>query len=200
MSILLRCVFILLLASIPLAFSQKSYIDGSVCSPSSSDERRWMKQNAQYLAALRESSLCKSSKQEFSQSYRFIWLRTFHHPVAVRLDIERNGIAVLTTKITSGRGGYSPGSIILNRHRQLTKKQTALFLKQIDALGFWALPRIDEPFSVGNDGAEWMIEGIKDSEYHVVHRWSPKDGPVRDIGLALAIHLGRLNIPSGEIY
>ena len=29
---------------------------------------------------------------------------------------------------------------------------------------------------VGVDGAQWIFEGVKDSTYHVVDRWSPDNG------------------------
>ena len=34
----------------------------------------------------------------------------------------------------------------------------------------------------GVDGAQWLVEGIKDGRYHLVDRWSPTDGPVRQSG------------------
>ena len=29
--------------------------------------------------------------------------------------------------------------------------------------------------SVGLDGSQWILEGVRGGEYHVVDRWSPKD-------------------------
>ena len=64
--------------------------------------------------ALDEPSLWTLSKTQKEQSYRFLWLRTFHHPAAVRIDV--NGTSRLTTKIASGAGGYAPGHFGAERH------------------------------------------------------------------------------------
>src|SRR5262245_51972945 len=66
------------------------------------------------LKALKEPSLWELSKKSVPQAYRFLWLRSFHHPVAIRLDINADGTARLTTKMTSGAGGYAPGKLIQN--------------------------------------------------------------------------------------
>ena len=50
------------------------------------------------------------------------------------------------------------------------------------------------------DGAQWILEGVRNGKYHVVDRWSPEKGdPVRGIGI-LALKLGRFKIHSEEIY
>jgi hypothetical protein len=38
------------------------------------------------LRALQEPSLLSLSKSPSAESYRFLWLRTFNHPIAIRLD------------------------------------------------------------------------------------------------------------------
>jgi hypothetical protein len=38
---------------------------------------------------------------------------------------------------------------------------------------------------LGADGAEWLVEGIDQKGYHVVSRWSPEQGEVRRVGLAM---------------
>jgi hypothetical protein len=35
------------------------------------------------------------------------------------------------------------------------------------------------------DGAEWIVEGVDDTGYHFVDRWSPRRGEVRETGLSL---------------
>ena len=53
---------------------------------------------------------------------------------------------------------------------------------------------------MGTDGSQWIIEGVKKGQYHVVDRWMPKDGMVRELGLLLALDFAKLNIPKNEIY
>ena len=55
-----------------------------------------------FLNAFDEPSLWELSKKSPTQSYRFTWLRTFHHPVVVRIDVRPDGICELTSKIGLG--------------------------------------------------------------------------------------------------
>jgi hypothetical protein len=150
------------------------------------------------LAALQEPSLWESSKTQQTQSYRFLWLRTFHHPVAIRVDVNADGTSELTTKMTSGAGGYAPGKLTKNATVTLSKEQTEWFLGKIEQYKFWQLPSVQE--TIGADGAQWIVEGIKDRAYHVVDRWTPRDGDVRAIGLVFINDLAKLKIAPAELY
>ena len=151
------------------------------------------------LTALEEPSLFEMKKSLPSESYRFLWLRTFHHPVAIRLDPQPDGTSVLTTKVANGAGGYSPGVLIVNTSRTLSKGQTVAFLSQVDKLRFWSArnPVKDQG---GTDGSQWILEGVKAGRYHVVDRWMPKAGVARELGWMLAFQLASLNVPADERY
>ena len=150
------------------------------------------------LRALKEPSLLELSKKAEAQSYRFLWLRTFHRPVAIRVDVNDDGTALLTTKMTDGQGGNDPGKLIQNETAALNKAQTHFFLKQIKEYDFWTLPSAEE--RAGADGAEWIVEGVKDGSYHIVSRWSPKDGEIRTIGLFMLHDLAKMKVPAKELY
>lgn len=150
-----------------------------------------------FLDALKEPSLWERSKTTPDQSYRFTWLRSFHHPVVIRIDVRPDGICEITAKVGLGAGGYDPGMLIRNETRPLLKVQSTWFVNQI-ALKFWNAPREDDK-RLGNDGAQWIIEGVKNGQYQVTDRWSPDAGPIRELGLAM-IGLADLRIPSDEIY
>lgn len=152
-----------------------------------------------FLNAFREPSLWERSKQSpVAQSYRFTWLRTFHHPVVIRIDVRPDGICELTAKVGLGAGGYDPGMLIRNETRPLTREQSEWFLNQVN-LEFWNLPKEDAKTG-GLDGSQWVIEGVKNGQYHIEDRWSPDAGPIHDLGLAMAIGLADLRIPKDEIY
>jgi hypothetical protein len=36
--------------------------------------------------------------------------------------------------------------------------------------------------------------------YRVIDRWTPEDGPLRELGLYLVLTLGKMDIPAKEIY
>jgi hypothetical protein len=151
------------------------------------------------LDALQEPSLYQMAKASNSESYRFLWLRTFHHPVAVRVDVKPDGTGMLTVKITTGAGGYRPGTISENRSQLLSKKQIATFLAMVDDVQFWKAPNpVDD--QRGTDGSQWIIEGVKDGRYHVVDRWSPTSGVARQLGSLMVFDLAKLTMPKDEIY
>lgn len=151
------------------------------------------------LQALDEPSLWSLSQTQKEQSYRFLWLRTFHHPMAIRIDMNVDGTSRLTTKLTSGAGGYGPGRLVQNDTSTLTKEQTDWFLGKIQEPKFWELAAFDKS-RIGLDGAQWIVEGAKNGNYHIVDRWSPKDGPVRVIGLLMLKDLAKAKIPAKETY
>src|SRR5215471_17992706 len=57
---------------------------------------------SKFLNAMHEPSLWEMPKTQKTKTYRFLWLRSFHHPVSVRLDVNSDGSGLLTTKISSG--------------------------------------------------------------------------------------------------
>lgn len=180
------------------AMSQDSYFPSGALSDydkSDSFKARWY---SEQLRALDEPSLLKEAKDPALQSYRFVWLRTFHHPVAVRLDIMSDGTGKLTVKIANGAGGYKPGKLIENKTSSVTQQETGKFLEQVKDAGFWELPSFEK--TSGCDGAEWIIEGAKDGKYHVVDRWTPSKGPVHELGMTLAFNFAQLKIPKDELY
>jgi hypothetical protein len=151
------------------------------------------------LKALDEPSLWSLSKTRNEHSYRFLWLRTFHHPVAVRIDVNADGSSRLTTKMASGTGGYNPGQLVQSDKSALTKERTDWFLGKIEESKFWELAPVDNS-RTGMDGAEWIIEGVKNGNYHIVSRWSPRDGPLRAIGLLMLHDFAKIEITEKETY
>ena len=151
------------------------------------------------LQALNEPSLFEMAGRPSAQVYRFLWLRTFNHPIAIRIEVRPDGTSALTTKIASGAGGYAPGTLIQDSARSLTQAETKAFLTKVDLAGFWKAPNpIND--QRGTDGSQWVIEGVKDGKYHVVDRWSPGTGVAHDLGIMLAFDLAKLNLPKDEVY
>ena len=117
-----------------------------------------------------------------NETYRFLWLRTFHHPIAIRLwrtGEERN----IVFKELSGAGGYEPGKLITNQTQQLSADEWDMFIKLLQEASYWRLPTESKDLAL--DGAQWILEGKKDEQYHLVDRWSPKGGSYREACLYL---------------
>ena len=65
-----------------------------------------------FLKALHEPSLWELSRQRpNAEVYRFLWLRTFHRPIAIRLVVRNSGSGWINSHMTSGKGGDQPGRI-----------------------------------------------------------------------------------------
>jgi len=149
---------------------------------------------SKHLHAMSEPSL--SCGDGHGDSYRFLWLRTFHAPIAVRVDRTPEK-ATLSAVQLSGAGGYDPGSVVDRTTRELSAQDVDTLRGAIGKADFWQLPS-REP-SMGADGAQWIIEGRSGAQYHVVDRWSPKAGPFQDLAMRF-LSLARLQIPSRDAY
>lgn len=164
----------------------------------------WYSKN---LRALKEPSLWElSQKDANAEVYRFLWLRTNDEPIAVRLIVTNRG-GRLVSKMTSGKGGYDPGHLIFNRESPLSK-QVPMFLDAIQELNFWDLPTSapsvngpDGSTAIGVDGAQWVVEGVKQGKYHVVDRWSPdRPDPVHMLGVELLIYIANFRLLYQKVY
>jgi hypothetical protein len=135
---------------------------------------------SKHLRAMGEPSL--SCRPPALETYRLIWLRSFHAPVAVRLEFEK-ATATLTAVKLNGKGGYQPGVVTKKNFLPLGEKETAQLRAALKKADFWKMQvRRDD---AGLDGAQWILEGRKGTEYRVVERWSPKTGPYRELCLSL---------------
>jgi hypothetical protein len=199
MSRLRSCVtvLLLLLAAITYSFAQQAFFPSGVFGETRQLDPGTSRWYSSQLRALEEPSLWELSRTESTQSYRFLWLRTLDHPLSVRFDANADGTGQLVTKMSSGTGGNDPGKLVLNQTQQLTKEQIAGLLLKVEAAAFWSLPTNEN--SGGRDGARWIIEGVHQRRYHIVDRWTPSSGPVREIGLYL-MRLSNLKIPTKKLY
>jgi hypothetical protein len=116
-------------------------------------------------------------------TYRFTWLRSFHHPIIIRVDERSSGVRILTAKGLSGAGGYAKGVIDNQLVRPLSQAEGAKFHSLLTTTHVLDLAATD--CHAGADGAPWIIEAQTRDGYRYVNRWSPQDGPVRDVGVLL---------------
>jgi hypothetical protein len=150
---------------------------------------------SKHLKAMDEPSLSDANgAPEFA--YRFLWLRSFHHPISVR--IQRSGASTILHAIElDGQGGYSPGRPARQVNRELSQSELDAVMDRLNKMRFWQMETRDDSLP-GEDGAEWILEGSQGGKYHVVNRWSPGTGYVYDLGL----HFLRLSglLPEEHVY
>ncbi|HVJ13989.1 MAG TPA: hypothetical protein VM686_01050 [Polyangiaceae bacterium] len=145
--------------------------------------RRWY---SLALRAMAEPSL--SCESVAGETYRFLWLRSFHPQIAVRVEAMAAGARL--TAFEQEYGG--------NRtNRTLSTDEWNLLQEALDRADFWTT----DPWvrRGGPDGAQWVFEGRLDSRYQVVDRWTPHSGPIRELGL-LFIRLSKISVPEKDVY
>jgi hypothetical protein len=184
------------------AFAQEYFPPGSLAATTEKHEffASWF---SKHLKALGEPSVWHLSLQKPPvEVYRFLYLRSFDHPIAVRLSIAADGTGSLTSKEMDGQGGYEPGATIRNRTVKLSGKRVELFREKVEELGFWKLSTWPDPNDrIGVDGARWIVEAAKDGRYHIVDRWSPERGdPILVIGRMLMIDLAGFKLRRRDVY
>jgi len=132
---------------------------------------------SKHLKAMKEPLLFNKSLSK--EVYRFTWLRTFHNPVVIR--VEKSGRYVqIQWKVCSGSGGYEPGEIIQDGTKKISFKSWKRMQELIKIANYWDLSTMDKSV-IGFDGSHWILEGVKDEEYQVVDRWTPKSGKYYDL-------------------
>lgn len=146
-------------------------------------EVRWF---SKHWRAAGEPSIYSASKAVATPgtaTYRFTWLRSFHHPIMVRIETDRAGEMELFAEELSGAGGYEPGGIKRRLHRRLSPAEKAMVHAIFSQPDVFAGPGSE--CSSGMDGAQWIVEARDGGDYRFINAWTPEAGPVRDLGLAL---------------
>lgn len=145
------------------------------------------------LRAMGEPSLhCETVRP----AYRFLWLRTFHHPIAVRIEARADGMHLSAVEL-SGASGYDPGAVARRVDRVLTATEARAFDATLTRTKVWSVdPSEGEQ---GLDGAQWVIEAHDGKRQAVHDRWSPERGRMRELGLAF-LQLTGWRLSPDEIY
>ena len=139
---------------------------------------------------MREPSLQCGAK---APTYRFTWLRTFHHPLVVRVTRDGGAIRVVAIEL-DGAGGYGPGKILRHITRSVAPGKWTEFQRSVEQL---TISKTDE--RRGADGSEWIFEFRTDADYRAIQVWRPESGPARTLG-ELFLSLAGIVVPTGERY
>ena len=155
---------------------------------------------SKYLRALGEPSLFALSRNDpRAETYRFLWLRSFHRPVSIRLVLNKDRTGLLISRITSEAGGLEPGTLIHDETTVIGKHGTGLFFAQLLQSLFWDLPTRGEPEGV--DGAEWILEAVNDGHYQIIDRWSPPESDsIHKLGMTLMVDLAGMRFRPQDVY
>jgi len=168
------------------------YPEGSLSDTARLDRSR-NDRYSRHLGAMSEPVLKPS---QAGRVYRFLWLRSFHHPIAVRVDRDHVGARVVAVEL-DGPEGYRPINLLKRRETALSEQQADAFERALSADGLWTIPSHDDRRDRQMiDGAEWVIEAAT-TQHRVITRRSPRNDPARAMGerfLAIA------GLASEEVY
>lgn len=121
---------------------------------------------AESLKLMKEPALWPAKPA--TQVYRFLILPTWGHPIAMRAIATDSSYKLISRRL-SGQGGYDAGKLDEQREITLSREDSAELQKRIDAMKFFVMPTEDD--TSGNDGEQWILEGVANGKYHVIHRW-----------------------------
>jgi hypothetical protein len=141
-----------------------------------------------------------------AEIYRITFIPTFYNPIKIRVEKHGNEY-VLIAKRLSGQGGYDAGKLKTEKRRRLRPQEWDCLLDLLKEAGFWELPYSEkkpEPNKKGEeticlDGSEWVIEGVRNGQYHAVNRYCPEVKSFEAIGLYLA-EISGLRVKERELY
>jgi hypothetical protein len=118
------------------------------------------------MYALGESPLWPPSSNR-ETTYRLTYLPAFTGPTVLTLTVQPDGTGRITMKTVDEEREATK----LDESNPIPDDRILGFLGRLDQAHFWAMPA-DLP-RTGLDGADWILEGVRDGNYHVVVRWCP---------------------------
>lgn len=78
-----------------------------------------------------------STNKVSSETYRILWLRSFHAAMCFRLTIEPDGTSLLVTKKMSGNGS---GERVLTKETRIAAPETRALIDDLERQKFWHPP------------------------------------------------------------
>jgi len=189
---------------IPASTQPTSYFATGLFQPDQVREKGFVNWYSRSLREMAEPSF-QSIVSVNVESYRFLWLRSFHPVVAVRVWKCARGYC-MTAKQLDSVDEYVDGQFVssaklaINKSWSLSADEWDGFLAVLHRSHFWSTPTVDGK-PMADDGAEWLLEGAKESQYHVVARQSPTVGDNYDACLFLLRLSGlKVDASKGELY
>ena len=147
------------------------------------------------LTDLKEDCLYDRNVEPNTVIYRFTWLRSFEHPISIRIEKTKKKIW-LYWKIGKGSGGYKPEGLKESGEKELTLRDWKIFRKKVRKSGFNNLP--NENYTIMTDGASWVLEK-KTSKGFKAHQTNDPYGDFKEACLFLLEKTG-IRIKEENIY
>jgi hypothetical protein len=166
-------------------------------SPNAGSDRYILEWYSEALKDLGEVTLASSSSDD--ESYRFLWLRSFHDAIAIRVRrLGSDHLVIVRELERTGPRKLDPTSFTSTAFL-LSDEEWNQFTSHLEHACFWQMPAPTDKIMC--DGAQWIMEGYREGRYHIVDRQSPDEGAYRDACLYLLKVSHELErIPLGEVF
>ena len=151
-----------------------------------------------YVGQLRAMNEPPLPQLQADETYRFLWLRSFHDPVSVRIQASHGRATLVAVELERDDRG-KVGSVKRRLERALTESEWRALTAALGDAEFWDAPTVDPDATLVADGAVWTFEGYRSGVYHAVTRWNPQWGAFRTLGEAF-LHAAHLSFPADEVY
>jgi hypothetical protein len=128
---------------------------------------RWY---ASVLRDLKEPSLWMAVPKQDCAVYRLTVIPALEPSFVIRLFVAPDGSGALVTKWRVRSRNVSESNNPQHRSLAVSPEQVKKFLELLDEGDFWHISA--EKPAQGHDGQEWLLEGKRNGEYHIVDRWN----------------------------
>lgn len=147
----------------------------------------------QQLKNLNEPNLYNTNSK--SIIYRFTWLRSFHHPISVRIEKNDKDHNVYWA-IGKGAGGYEPKGLKRKGKRKISSNDWQIFESLLNKANYKNLP--NKEYVLMTDGATWTLEH-KESDIFEAKNTNNPSKEFESLCLYL-VKLANIKIKEDEIY
>ncbi|MGB6875300.1 MAG: hypothetical protein WBD87_04640 [Candidatus Acidiferrales bacterium] len=166
--------------AVALSLSQDSYFpikSNASVEGVTAFEAKWYGKS---LERMNEPRLPDVAKDVHAEVYRLMILPTWGNSIVVR--VQKHGeLYSLSARRLDGLAGYDPGKLVESKDIELNADDSKALEVLIQNLSFFQSPTDDG--IIGNDGDEWIMEGVSHGKYHVVQRWCAADYNPKKRGL-----------------
>ncbi|CAA6696637.1 MULTISPECIES: hypothetical protein [unclassified Lentimonas] len=132
----------------------------------SSFEEHWYSKN---LTLMKEESIYRKREQENLEIYRFTLLPTWGEPRSVTISRNRKNLAAIQHSRLDSEGLFD-GKLVEKKKIELKEREFKDFKKLFEATAF-SKQTTSDPM-LGLDGSQWILERLKNGDYHIVVRWT----------------------------
>jgi hypothetical protein len=136
--------------------------------------------------AFEDKPLTELAREGNTHMYRFYCFTSFGPDLSVRLQINKTGSGIIFLKQLDYR---YPTNIRTQPQYDVDPTKVSQFLTLLESMDYWNIPT-RESTPPGFDGSTWLLEGLRNSSFHAVSRWSPESGVFREAALLLLNYAG----------